>query len=444
MAEERTPSVAVIGTGWVGSCLAAAMAGRGLDVVGVDIDAGRVTDLNAGRPGLEEPGLAEAMTEGLAAGRLRFTTDFAVVPAADVVVIAVNTPINDDGSFADGYLRAACQEIRDRIRPEQLIVVKSTVPPGTTRQLVAPLLASEGMRAGEEFLLAFSPERLAESTAMAELSRLPIVVGGIDERSTAAAVAFWERALGVPVTAQDSLEAAEIVKLADNWWIDLNIALANELAKFCDLYRVDVLDVIRAANGLPKGSGTVNILTPSAGVGGSCLTKDPWMIWHAARERGLEVHSPRVGRQINDAMPAYTAQVILDELDEMGREPASSIVAVLGVAYKNDTADLRATPVRGVVESLAKAGVHVRVHDALADPAEVEDLLRIRPSATVRDAVRDADCVAVLALHGGQDIDFAALQVARPCLVLDGRAHYSREKIAELRELGLRYRGIGR
>ncbi|WP_213451344.1 nucleotide sugar dehydrogenase [Rhizomonospora bruguierae] len=439
------PCVAVVGTGWVGSCLAAAMADRGLDVVGVDTDAGRVAELNAGRPRFAEPGLAEQIGRARAAGRLRFTTDGTAVSAADVVVITVGTPVGDDGSLADDQLRAACRSLGDHIRPGQLVVLKSTVPPGTTRGLVAPLLEGGRMRAGVDFLLAFTPERLAESTAMAELRRLPIVVGGLDEPSTAAAVAFWRRALGVTVTAQDSLEAAEIVKLADNWWIDLNIALANELAKFCDLYRVDVLDVIAAANAIPKGAGYVNILAPSAGVGGSCLTKDPWMVWRSARQRGLEIHSARVGREVNDAMPAYTAQLILDGLAEAGRDPAGSVVAVLGVAYKNNTADLRETPARAVVETLAKAGVEVRVHDPVADPAEVAELLGIRPCRTVDEAVRAADCVAILALHGEfRDIDFANLPVARPCLVLDGRAYYPKATIAKLRRLGFRYRGIGR
>jgi UDP-N-acetyl-D-mannosaminuronic acid dehydrogenase len=438
-------SVAVIGTGWVGSCIAAAMADRGLDVVGVDVDAGRVAELNAGRPRFEEPGLAELTGRGLAAGRLRFTTDYAVVSTVDVIVITVGTPVNDDGSLADDQLRGACRALRPNLRPGQLLVLKSTVPPGTTRHLVAPLLESDRMRAGADFRLAFTPERLAESTALAELRQLPIVVGGLDRESTVAATRFWRRALGVPVTAQDSLEAAEIVKLADNWWIDLNIALANELAKFCDLYQVDVLDVIAAANAIPKGGGKVNILFPSVGVGGSCLTKDPWMVWQAARQRGLEIHSTRIGREINDAMPAYTAQVILHELVEAGRDPAEAVVAVLGVAYKNNTADLRATPVRAVVETLTKAGVQVRVHDPVADPAEVEDLLKLRPSRTVEEAVRDADCVAVLALHRQfHDIDYAKLQVARSCLILDGRAYYPKEMIAELRRLGYRYRGVGR
>lgn len=439
------PAVVVVGLGYVGSCIAATLADQGLDVVGVEADAQLINELNEGRFRFEERGLKELTLGAMAAGRLRVTTDYAAVSAADVVVIAVGTPVNDDGSLADGQLRGACLSLREHVRRGQLLVVKSTVPPGTTRALVAPLLEGGGLRAGADFRLAFSPERLAESTALAELRTFPVVVGGIDKRSMLAAADFWRRSLGVAVLPQDSLEAAEIVKLADNWWIDLNIALANELAKFCALYEVDVLDVIAAANSIPKGNGNVNILLPSVGVGGSCLTKDPWMVWQSARQRDLEIRTARVGREVNATMPAYTAQLIIDELTAVGKEPATATVAVLGVAFKNNTADLRATPARDVIRALARAGAQVRVHDPLADAARTEDLLGIRPCRTVNEAVRNADCVAVLALHSEfEDIDFAALPVASSCIVVDGRAYYSKEKIAELRQLGYRYRGIGR
>ncbi|MEU8261692.1 nucleotide sugar dehydrogenase [Micromonospora sp. NPDC048999] len=439
------PTVAVVGMGYVGCCTAATLADRGLDVVGVDVNTTLVDNLTHGRLHLDEPGLAEMIQAATAARRLRYTTDFAAVSACDVIVIAVGTPIAEDGSLDDRQLRDACLALREHLRPGHLVVVKSTVPPGTTRGLVAALLAGEQRRAGVDYLLAFSPERLAESTALDDLRRFPIVVGGIDERSTRAAERFWRRGIGVDVLAQDSLETAEIVKLADNWWIDLNIALANDLAKFCALYDVDVLDVIAAANTIPKGKGHVNILLPGVGVGGSCLTKDPWMVWRAARHRGVELHTTRVGREVNDAMPAYTAQMIIDELGALGRDPGTATVTILGVAFKNNTGDLRSSPVVGVVEKLVKAGVQVRVHDPLVDPAQVRKLLGVHPDATVAEAVRDADCVAVLALHDAyREIDFAGLPVARPCVVVDGRAYYPKEKIAMLRQLGYRYRGVGR
>jgi len=441
----ESPSVALVGLGYVGSCIAATLADRGLDVMGVDTDALLIEEMNSGYLRFRELELEETFFQAMAAGRLRVTTDYAAVSAAAVVVIAVGTPVSDDGSLASAQLRSACLALSGHIRPGQLLMLKSTVPPGTTRQLVLPLLETGGLAGGADFMLAFSPERLAESAAMAELRTFPIVVGGVDERSTREAARFWERALGVTVLPQDSLEAAEIVKLADNWWIDLNIALANELAKFCSLYGVDVMDVIAAANSIPKGNGHVNILLPSVGVGGSCLTKDPWMVWQSARRRNLEIRTAQVSREVNAAMPAYTAQLIIDELVSRGRDPDTATVAVLGVAFKNNTSDLRATPAQAAIAALTKAGVQVRVYDPLVDAAQAQELLDIRPAATLHEAVRGADCVAVFALHREfEDIDFAALPVAASCLVLDGRAYYSKEKIALLRRLGYGYRGIGR
>jgi nucleotide sugar dehydrogenase len=445
LSDQKDPKVAVVGFGYVGSCIAATLADRGLDVVGVDTDPRLVEELHSGHCRFVEHGLAELIFRGLAAGRLRMTTDYAAVAAVDVVLVAVGTPIREDGSLADEQLRGACAELSRHLRKGQLVVLKSTVPPGTTRGVMLPLLEASGLIGGEDFGLAFTPERLAEGTALHELRTFPIVAGGLGEDSAADVAEFWRRALGVTVIPLNSLESAEIVKLADNWWIDLNIALANELAKFCSLYGVDVLDVIAAANTIPKGKGKVNILLPSVGVGGSCLTKDPWMVWRTARQHGVEILTAPAGREVNAGMPEYTAQVAVDELVRLGKDPAEATVAILGLAFKNNTGDLRATPTLGVVEALAKAGADVRIYDPLVEVGLAEELFGITPSTSLHEAVRGADCLAILALHRElESIDFAALPVAQPCLVLDGRAYYPKEKIASLRALGYTYRGIGR
>ncbi|MCG5214517.1 nucleotide sugar dehydrogenase [Streptosporangium sp. KLBMP 9127] len=443
--DHRDPKVAIIGLGYVGSCFAAVLADRGYDVTGVDTDARLIDELTDGHCRYQEDGLAELLIGGITAGRLRVTTDYAAIRAADVVLIAVGTPVETDGSLMDDQLRGACLNVSAHLRQGQLLVLKSTVPPGTTRDVVLPLLQRSGLVCGEDFGLAFTPERFAEGTALREVRSLPIVVGGMDPASKRDAAEFWHRALGVEVVPLDSPEAAEIVKLADNWWIDLNIALANELAKFCGAHNVDVLDVIAAANTVPKGKGMVNILLPSVGVGGSCLVKDPWMVWHSARGRGVEIHTAPAGRKVNLGMPEYTAQLIIDELLRLGKDPATSTVAVLGAAFKNNTGDLRATPVEGVVTALAKAGATVRVYDPLVDPLQAEALLGVAPVPSLLAAVQDADCVAIMAFHREfQDLDYAELPVAAPCVVLDGRAYYPKEKIASLRDLGYAYRGIGR
>jgi dTDP-alpha-D-glucose dehydrogenase len=443
---DHDPTVAVIGFGYVGSCIAATVAERGFDVIGIDTDPRLIEELDRRECRFNEHGLAEMIFAGLDSGKLRMTTDTSQVSAADVVLIAVGTPVRDDGSLADRQLRGAALELGKHLRQGQLIVLKSTVPPGTTRNLLGPLLEeTSGLVAGQDFGLAFTPERLAEGTALEELRTFPIVASGLTPDCAASAAELWRRTLGVKILPMDTLEAAEIVKLADNWWIDLNIAMANELAKLCGLYGADVLEVISAANSIPKGNGYVNILHPSVGVGGSCLTKDPWMVWRTADEFGVRIQTAAAGRQVNAGMPEYTAELIFDELARLGKDPRTSTVAVLGLAFKNNTGDLRATPTQGVVDALVASGATVRIHDPLVDRTAAAELFGRELETSVEDTVRDADCIAILALHRDfYDIDFASLPVAESCVLLDGRAYYPKDKVAELQNAGYVYRGIGR
>jgi len=382
--------VAIVGLGYIGSCIAAVLAERGHDVVGVDTNTALITELGDGYCRFVEPGLAELLADAVGSGRLTVTTDYSAVRSADVVLVTVGTPVREDGSLADEQLRGACTELAEHVREGQLYVVKSTVPPGTTRELVLPLLEASGLVGGVDFGLAFTPERLAEGTALGELRTLPIVAGGLGTDSTSAAAEFWRTALGVEVVVQESLEAAEIIKLADNWWIDLNIALGNELAKFCTLFGVDVLDVITAANMVPKGTGNVNILLPSIGVGGSCLTKDPWMVWRSARERGLDILTAPAGRRVNADMPDYTAGIILEELIRLGKEPAMAKVTVIGLAFKNNTGDLRHTPTQPAIAVLEKVCAEVTLYDPRVDADEADELFGITPSTRLEDAVKTA------------------------------------------------------
>ncbi|TYB60563.1 nucleotide sugar dehydrogenase [Nonomuraea sp. PA05] len=443
----REPRVAIVGFGYVGCCLGVTLAEHGLYVTGIDRDARLIAQLEAGRCHIAEPGLAEAMRRLHGTARLTFSTQYDSIEDADVIIIAVGTPIGPDRALVTRQLEEVCASLAPRLRRGQLVMLKSTVAPGTTRDLVRPLLEAGGLVQGEDFGLVFCPERLSEGNALAELRELPIIVGGCDQESTHAATEFWKRALDVPAWEYTSPEVAEIVKLADNWWIDHNIAMANDLARLCDAFGVDVLEVRNGANSLPKGGGHVNILLPSVGVGGYCLTKDPWITWNAASERGVRLATVETIREVNDRMPEYAHETICAELARAGREPAGAKVTVLGAAFKNNTGDLRSTPVKPVVDGLLAAGVEVALHDPLADQAELRALMGVEPSASLDEAVAGTNCLAVLAGHEPfQQLDFAALRkrVASPCLVFDGRAYYARETIEELRRLGFGYRGIGR
>ncbi len=345
------------------------------------------------------------------------------------------------------YLETVCSALAPLLKPGQLVILKSTVAPGATNGLARTLLEEGGLRQGRDFGLAFCPERLAEGQAIAQFRTLPIVVGGCDEDSAAAARTFWNQALGVDIDMYERPEVAELIKLADNSWIDANIALGNELAELCGALQVDVLDVIAGANSLPKGASYVNILLPSVGVGGSCLTKDPWILWNLARDHGVRMRLVEAAREVNDTMPVYTVGLILDALADVGKDVATSKVAILGLAYKNNTNDLRETPVLPVVEALRGKGTQLSIYDPLIDVEVAEKEFGLAPSPSYEDAVRDADCVAVLAGHEVfQNLDFTDLagRVAMPCVLIDGRAYYSKRTLATLRETGFTYRGIGR
>ncbi|HEY1620003.1 MAG TPA: nucleotide sugar dehydrogenase [Streptosporangiaceae bacterium] len=445
----RNSTVAVIGFGYVGSCIGVTLAGRGIRVSGIDSNPELVAEMTAGQCRFNDPGLARALRQARDSGRLAMSGDYATAAGCDVIIIAVGTPITADRAIVTEHLEAACATLAPHLRAGQLVVLKSTVAPGSTRGIVAPLLERSGLVAGRDFGLAFCPERLAEGNALAQFLSIPIVVGGYDPASAAAACAFWAGALGVQVQQFASPEVAELVKLTDNWWIDANIALANELAQFCGAMDadVDVLDVIAGANSLPKGTGHVNVLLPSVGVGGSCLTKDPWILWRSGSARGVQLRTAEVGRQVNDTMPAYTHGLIVDGLTALGKDPDTARVCVLGLSFKNNTNDLRSTPVLPVVQALRDSCGAVTIYDCLVTEEAAADCFGMQPAPSWQDAVQGADCVAVLAGHDEfAALDFADLagRVSMPCLVVDGRAYYPRATIEKMRGLGFTYRGIGR
>lgn len=443
----RDLRVSVIGLGYVGTCLSAALADAGLDVTGIDVDPQTVAAIRRGETRFRDPGLAEIVGLAVRSGRLRAAADYSSIADSDVVIVAVGTPTHGRGRLVDAQITRCCNVLGTHLRPGQLVVVKSTLPPGTMRGRVAPLLEAGGLHCGQDFGLAFCPERLSQGAALSELRELPVIVGGWCAASAEAAAEFWRRSLGVHTVDCSSLEAAELTKLANNWWVDHNIALANELAKVCSAVGVDVMEVIAATNSIPKGEGTVNVLSPGVGVGGSCLTKDPWMLWRAAQEVGVELVTIPAARQVNDAMPYETAGLVLSELAKAGKPAGSARVALIGLAFKNNTGDLRATPTAPVASALREAGARVALFDPLVEPEEAERVFGTPPAPTLESAADGADCLAVLAWHREfDDLDLTALAgVAAPgCVVVDARAYFPPETVAGLRGAGFAYRGVGR
>ena len=384
----------VYGLGFVGLTLAVALAGRGHFVTGIDTNGALVEQLLAGKPHVFEPRLPDMLRRALSDEQVSFRT----APAEEhhsVVVIAVGTPVDDDGSASLNALEVACEAVGRRLMRGDLIMLRSTVPVGTTRGFVRDLLeAGSGLKAGEEFHLAFTPERTVEGQAMQELASLPQIVGGLTSRCAEKATAFWQT-LTDSVVLVDSLEAAELVKLINNSYRDLSFAFANGLALLADRFNLDAGRVIAAANeGYPRNP----IPKPSPGVGGYCLTKDPFLSAAVDREAGHGLLS-RHGREVNQLAGQYPVQVVRRFAERMGQPMSELSVLVAGLAFKGlpETNDLRGSSGVHVCFELERYGCKVFGYDAVVDPVAIE-ALGIKP-VKLQEAAHRCDALLVMNHH---------------------------------------------
>lgn len=444
---QRDFTVAIVGFGYIGTCIGSVLADKGLLVIGIDTKKEVVDEINQGTTSINEPDLKELIQKNVTAKRLYATTDFSFIKEADIIIITVGTPLERNFEPDLTQIIAASTEVSKYLKIGQLVILKSTIPPYTTESIVKPLLEKSGLRIGEDVGLTYCPERLAEGKAISEFQTIPIIVGGINEKSTKAVSLFWNKVLGVTTIELTNSRAAEMAKLADNLWIDLNIAIANELAMLCDKLDIDVLEVIDAANTLPKVNYNVNILIPSMGVGGYCLTKDPWFVYNLGKKYGMELRTPVTSRTVNDTMPKYTFELIKRGLEKIGKTLKKSKVAVLGIAFKSNTGDCRFTPTRYTIELLEKSGCELAIHDPWVSECDAREVTSRKLTSTIDETVTNADCVAFLTGHHEFKIfpiEKIALLANNKCIILDGRIFFSREQIRKIRENGMIYKGIGR
>ena len=425
--------IGVVGVGHIGSVIAGELAFRGNQVIAVDIDANKIENLNSGIPPITEPGLPDLIFNTISSGNLRGSTNYSDLDGSDLVLITVGTPIVN-GKADLSAITAAANAVNSALSAAATIIVKSTVPPGTTRDIVSPIFARS------DFLVGFVPERLAEGHAIVEFRTLPMVVGGQNPEQSEAIARIWEK-LGFETIKVGDSTAAELVKLADNAWIDLNIAFGHELAKTCDMIGTDVLAVINAANTLKKGSSYVNILLPSVGVGGYCLTKDPYFLNTFAESVGAEMSLPRLGRRINEGAPQY----LLNRLINLKSKKNVESMLVVGIAFKNNSGDTRYSPAIEFVRLASKAGIPVAWYDPLVLDDDVPgDIVAARITTL---ANRKFDAVANLAAH--DDVtDLSPQQIveliSQNGTFLDGSRFLREDEIGELKLFGVNYLGVGR
>ncbi len=402
----------VIGVGYVGLPLAQEAVRAGLNVAGLDVDPGRVARLNASRSPVDDisdDDLGRMIAAGFEAG-----TDPTVAGRAGAVVICVPTPLSDEGGPDLSAVVSATESIAPHLRPGTLVVLESTTYPGTTEEIVQPILERSGLRVGTDLHLAFSPERIDPGNREFGVRNTPKVVGGVTPACRDRAAALYARFVDQVVTAKGTREA-ETAKLLENTYRHVNIALVNEMARFCRELGIDIWDVIRCASTKPFG---FEAFRPGPGVGGHCIPIDPNYLSYKVRSSlGYPFRFVELAQEINAAMPGYVVQRAQDVLNDEGLPLRGSRILLLGVSYKPGISDDRETPARPIARLLARRGAIVGYHDNHVKAFAVDDV-EVQRETDLDAALPDADLVILLQADPAYSAD-RVLPLARR--VLDTR-----------------------
>jgi UDP-N-acetyl-D-glucosamine dehydrogenase len=411
---DRTATVVVVGLGYVGLPLATELARAGYRVRGLEVDRGRVALVNAGRSYIDDV-TDETLADLVGRGLMTATDDAAAVADADAALICVPTPLTRSKQPDLSFITAAVGQILPHLHPGHLIILESTTYPGTTIEVVRPILERSGLVAGEDFHLAFSPERLDPGNRQRAIHTVPKIVGGLTPRCGELACLLYSAVTGkvVPVS---SPTVAEMVKVYENVFRNVNIALVNELTLLCERMGLDVWEIIDAAATKPYGFMP---FYPGPGVGGHCIPVDPHYLAVKAREYDFHVRFIELAAAVNDNMPYYVVARAMTALEARGRTLSGARTLVLGLAYKKDISDARESPALKVMELLEKRGAEVIYHDP-----NVPQVTLVNPGGTLTSApltdetLSSVDCVIIATDHTAVDY---AMVVATAPLVIDTR-----------------------
>ena len=374
-------SLCVIGMGYIGLPTASIFADNGLHVFGMDINKTIVTGLNAGELHIFEPGLRGLVLDAIASGRLSISTN--VVPA-DAFIIAVPTPFYEDKSADLRAVISAAESIVPHLKRGNLVILESTSPPHTTTGVLVPILEKSGLKAGEDFLLAYSPERVLPGRILRELVDNPRVIGGVNRASAKAGRDLYRKFVKGDIILTNAT-TAEMVKLMENTSRDINIAIANEFAKLAEKFDVDIWEAISIANLHPR----IEILQPGVGVGGHCISVDPWFLVEAAPEATQLI---KTARQVNDAQPEFVAKLI----EQAAGGLQGKKVAILGLSFKPNVDDLRESPAVELARLITNAGAEVYAYEPFKEDAAIEEIVHV---GKLEDALNDADMVVLAVAH---------------------------------------------
>lgn len=433
-------TVSVVGLGRVGLPTACILAEAGARVLGVDINGEVVRNINLGKCHLvDEPGLDELLRRVVKEGKLKASEDYSdFISKSDAIIVSVPTPINESRvphceAILDSFTR-----IGESIRRSTLVVVESTISPGMVENTIVPLLEKcSGMKVVKDFGIASCPERVNPGESLANMKSLPRVVGGIDRKSTEIAAALYRSAFGVKVIEVPNPKTANAVKLTENIFRDVNIALMNEFAILYERLGIDVITVINTCatkwNFVPH--------YPGAGVGGPCLPANAYYIIDEGQKVGYIPYLIRMAREINDRMPDHVVTLVGEALNSIRKVVSRSKIAILGVSYKPNVHDLQITPMKHVFETLEKMGAYLTIYDPMF---KEEKVFGLTVDSTLERAVADADCIVIGTAHKEfKTIDLKKIhQICRkPAALVDTANVVDPE---EAKKAGFSYIGVGR
>ena len=406
----RRARVGIVGLGYVGLPLAVEFAKAGFHVTGIDLNADKTERVNAGDSYVGDIP-SGVLAELVRAGKLRATTDFSAVRDLDTVNICVPTPLRKTKDPDMSYIVSACEQIQNHLHAGMLIILESTTYPGTTDELLLPMFEKSGLRAGEDFFLCFSPERVDPGNPKYQTANIPKVVGGTTPACTRMGQLFYSQALAtvVPVS---STQVAEMVKLLENTFRMINIGLVNEMAMMCERIGINVWEVIEAAATKPFGFMP---FYPGPGLGGHCIPIDPFYLSWKTKQAGIEARFIELAGYINGQMPHFVVDKIQNALNDAGKPVKGSRVHILGVAYKKDIDDLRESPALDVMLLLQRRGATISFTDPYVPQIQLDG---IRLEAQPESVAAEADCVAIITDHSA--FDFSAV-AAGARLIVDTR-----------------------
>ena len=396
---DRSALIGVAGIGYVGLPLAVEKSKVGFDVVGYDRNSVRVDQVNQGLNYIRDVN-DEEMARLVEAGKLRASTDFSSLSHCDAIVICVPTPLTPNLDPDISYIKAVGEQIADQLRPGQLICLESTTYPGTTEEVLLPLLSRSGLKVGEDFFLCFSPERVDPGNARYTTKNTNKVVGGVTEACADVGSCFYQQTI-LDVLMVSSPKVAEMCKVFENTFRSVNIALVNEMALLCDRLGISIWEVLDAAATKPFGIMRFN---PGPGVGGHCIPLDPFYLAWKAREYDFHTRFIELAGEINHGMPYFVREKVMRSLNEAGKSLKGADVLVVGVAYKKDIEDWRESPAIKVMELLLKDGANIDYHDPYVAKF-VEHGKQWHSIPLSKERIERADCVLILTEHSNVDYE---------------------------------------